>query len=333
MFVTGLPQPVTRATYDPANRLIQRVANGVTVNPTWDANGNLTSDGVNGYIWDARNRLAQVSNDLPNTYDAFNRRIVGSLNGASTSYLYDGWNVVQEQGNGAVSANLLTGLGLDELISRGGATFLTDALGSGMALYAGGSSVQAAYGYDPYGVVSATGNEGGNSYKFTGREQSGITGLILLRNRHYNPGWGRFVSEDPIGLRGGINLYAYAGQDPVDVTDPDGLQSQLAVPLVQYGPPLIGAIWCAITNCTENIFETRRQSDPASARGLSPVDPGRDSASGGGATRVPQINVGLPRAMPTAPRPAPIITESSGTRTRRHVCAGQNGFPAQPLVV
>jgi hypothetical protein len=44
-----------------------------------------------------------------------------------------------------------------------------------------------------------------------------------MRNRWYDPGTGRFTQEDPIGFAGGINLYAYAGNDPVTYSDPFGL--------------------------------------------------------------------------------------------------------------
>ncbi len=47
-------------------------------------------------------------------------------------------------------------------------------------------------------------------------------GLVLMQARYYAPGLGRFVSRDPIGFAGGINLYAYCGGDPVNYWEPDG---------------------------------------------------------------------------------------------------------------
>jgi len=48
------------------------------------------------------------------------------------------------------------------------------------------------------------------------------TGLYYYRARYYNPQFGRFVAQDPIGLRGGVNLYEYAGSNPASFVDPEG---------------------------------------------------------------------------------------------------------------
>jgi RHS repeat-associated protein len=109
--------------------------------------------------------------------------------------------VVQEQQGSSPSADLLIGLDVDERFSHSGAAFLTDALGSTAAL-ANSGAVQTSYGYDPYGAAQVTGTASDNTFQFAGRENDG-TGLLNYRNRYYNPAWGRFVSEDPIGLAGG----------------------------------------------------------------------------------------------------------------------------------
>ena len=77
------------------------------------------------------------------------------------------------------------------------------------------------YAYEPYGASTASGTTSGNSYQYTGRESDG--GLYYYRNRYYSPVAQRFVSEDPIGLTGGQNVYAYAGGNPISYRDPLGL--------------------------------------------------------------------------------------------------------------
>ncbi|MDQ7247295.1 RHS repeat-associated core domain-containing protein [Dongia sedimenti] len=148
--------------------------------------------------------------------------------------LYDGYDPVQEQSpTGTVSANLQIGLGVDERFTRTKAgatsTYLTDLLGSTVALADSAGVVQTSYGYDPYGVSSQTGAANDNPYQFTGRQNDG-TGLYYYRARYYNPSWGRFINEDPIGLAGGVSLYAYAGGSPIGLSDPLGLQASTPIP-------------------------------------------------------------------------------------------------------
>jgi RHS repeat-associated protein len=63
-----------------------------------------------------------------------------------------------------------------------------------------------------------------NNYGFTGEQQFAEENeLIFLRARYYSPDIGRFIKRDPIGYRGGLNLYGYVGNNPVLYTDPSGL--------------------------------------------------------------------------------------------------------------
>src|SRR5262249_18764046 len=79
--------------------------------------------------------------------------------------------------------------------------------------------------YDSFGNVLAQSDPTRSiGYGFTGREHDAETGLQYNRARYYDPNTGRFVSEDPSRFASGsLNLYAYVGNDPVDLIDPSGL--------------------------------------------------------------------------------------------------------------
>jgi RHS repeat-associated protein len=222
---TGLPPAVASATYDDANR--QLTWGGQTF--TYDDNGNLTGDGVNTYTWDARDRLTAITGGVAATfaYDPFGRRTRKTISGQTTDYLYDWDNPVQELPDGAVLANLLTGLGIDEYFTRtdgsGRRTLLGDALGSILALTDDAGVVQTSYTYEPFGKTTVTGQANANSFQYTGRENDG-TGLFYYRARYYSPDRQRFITEDPLRFGGGdVNLYSYARNSPVRFSDPLGL--------------------------------------------------------------------------------------------------------------
>ncbi len=231
---TGLPQAVASATYNAANH--QLTFGSQTL--TYDLNGNLTTDSTTTYTWDARNRLVSLSG--PGTsatfqYDPLGRRPRKVVSGATTDFLYDGVNPVQELSGATVLANLLTGPGVDEYFTRtdagGTHTFLTDALGSTLALTDTTGAVQTQYTYEPFGATTASGPTNANPFQYTGREDDG-TGLYYYRARYYHPGLQRFISEDSIGLvQGTTNLYTYVSNNPLRFVDPRGLQEE---PWVRY---------------------------------------------------------------------------------------------------
>jgi RHS repeat-associated protein len=220
---TGLPLPASTAEYNADNQLTEWGSASLY----YDANGNMTSDGTNSYIWNAQNQLTSMdSNAYTFQYDGFGRRVGKTISGTTTNYLYDGTNAVQEISGSTVTANLLTGLGVDERFMRtdssGTANFLTDALGSTLALTNSSGSSLTQYAYEPFGNTTVTSGSSTSSYEYTGRENDG-TGLDFYRARYYSPTQQRFISEDPKGFQGGINLYAYTADSPINYVDPLGL--------------------------------------------------------------------------------------------------------------
>ena len=235
---TGHPQAITSTAYNAANH--QTTFGEKTL--AYDNNGNLTSitnaSGTTLYTWNTRNQLTGISGPgvtASFVYDGLGRREKKTINGSLTEFLFDGVNPVQETSGATVLANILPGLGIDEIFSRTDVPtattrhFLPDALGSTLALSDSAGAVQTQYTYEPFGRTTVTGASNGNPFQYTGRENDG-TGLYYYRARYYHPGLQRFISEDPIEFEGGdINLYAYVGNSSVDLTDPNG--EAMTVPL------------------------------------------------------------------------------------------------------
>jgi RHS repeat-associated protein len=152
-------------------------------------------------------------------YDGLGRRRGLSVNGAAREFLHDGDSIVQELAGGAPTANILNGVGVDEVFARsdaaGARAVLADGLGSALGLVDLSGALATRYAYEPFGRTTTSGAPSANPARFTGREDDG-TGLYSYRARYYHPALQRFVSEDPLGFGGGggANLHAYVGNDP-----------------------------------------------------------------------------------------------------------------------
>lgn len=93
-----------------------------------------------------------------------------------------------------------------------------------MALTDSNNQVVNRYTYSPYGLIENKAETITQPFTYAG--QFGIMteagNLYYMRARYYDAETGRFISEDPIGFDGGLNLYAYVGGNPIGVVDPNG---------------------------------------------------------------------------------------------------------------
>jgi len=127
-----------------------------------------------------------------------------------------------------VVASYTNGLGIDDpLVMRyqGNNYFYhKNHLGSVTDITDSSGAIVKSYQYDAYGnVLSAPGALTYNTLTYTARERHVASGLYYYRARWYDPQLGRFITQDPIYWAGGINLYSYVGNNPINFVDPIGL--------------------------------------------------------------------------------------------------------------
>jgi RHS repeat-associated protein len=191
---------------------------------THDANGNITAWNGETFQWDARGRLKQfqkAGTTITFTYDPFNMRASKTVNGVTTTYLLDGGSVVREV-TGGVASDTLHGPAIDQPLARSGKYFTPNQLGSTTTLTNSAGTVVHSYQYGPFGETTGSGSEN-NPFQYAGRENDGSS-LYYNRARYYRPEWGRFISEDPLGITAGLNQYRYGLNNPMRYLDPTGME-------------------------------------------------------------------------------------------------------------
>jgi RHS repeat-associated protein len=164
----------------------------------------------------------------------------------AVQYVYDGWRVIQERSEANaplvsytrgldLSGSLEGAGGVGGLLARsntGSSTnwishdyYHADGNGNITCLIDGSQSVVASYRYDPYGnTISESGSLAEtNVYRFSSKEIHTNSLMYYYGGRFYDPSLQRWPNRDPIEEEGGINLYAYVGNNPVNQIDPLGL--------------------------------------------------------------------------------------------------------------
>jgi RHS repeat-associated protein len=251
---TSQPSQDLQYFYDAVGNRTRTILNGVTtdylsnnVNEytqvgsaiyTYDLDGNLitqqTDSVTNTYAYSPDNRLVSATTPLgtwANQYDPFGNRIAATQNGQRTQYLIDpaglGNMVGEYNGAGSLIADYTYGLGLTSRVDATGTAGFYDfnAVGSTVGVTNPGGRYLNSYSYLPFGESLTSSGPVPNKFQYVG--QFGVmndsNGLSFMRARFYASASGRFLSDDPLGPAGGLNLYGYTMNSPVKRIDPSGL--------------------------------------------------------------------------------------------------------------
>ena len=209
--------------YDAAG-CVTRITRGAdTWDLAWNGQYQLVSVSTNGAFAEAY------------AYDALGRRVTTTNAEGTERHVYDdNWQVIADLDEGGnVLRSYVWGEGIDRLLAVkiGSRTYtaLTDVQGTVWGYADESGNIVARWTYDAWGNVLSEEVDVSAAelravrYRFQGRERSAATGLTNFRMRWYDAVTGRWLSKDPIGLSGGLNLYAFCGDDPIDFLDPVGL--------------------------------------------------------------------------------------------------------------
>jgi RHS repeat-associated protein len=216
---TGTPTFTVVAT-DPSSNTrtntYQVTVSGSPTSFTYDPNGNMTGDGTKTYQWDAENRLVAVLQGAATiasfAYDGKGRRTQKTAGAVTHLYVYEGPNIIEERIGSTQTLDYVQGPDVDQVLAQRDQSatvsyYLADHLGSIVQTTNISGAVTLTREYDPWGNLLQGGTTAG--YAFTGREWDAEIGRYYYRARYYDAQAGRFISEDPIGLKGGTNFYGY----------------------------------------------------------------------------------------------------------------------------
>jgi RHS repeat-associated protein len=167
----------------------------------------------------------------PFAYDGAGNRIAATRNGVTTRYIYDpaGNLLATADENNTILSYFVHGQGLLAMVTPDNQTYCYhfDGTGNPVAMTDSSQYSVNSYAYSPFGMIIGENETVDQPFKYVG--QFGVMAepdnLYYMKARYYDADTARFISEDPIGFEGGINLYAYCLNNPILFIDPLGVCS------------------------------------------------------------------------------------------------------------
>ncbi|MDP3508980.1 MAG: RHS repeat-associated core domain-containing protein, partial [Candidatus Melainabacteria bacterium] len=219
---------------------------------THDANGSMTSDGTDSYAWDAENRLIKITypgsgNFSDILYDAngLQGQIVETRASSITStkqFVRTTLNIYEERdaGNGV----LKTFCSLGQKLSTSSYFYGRDLLGSVREMTDNSGNIVAAYSYNSYGQVTKLSGSLDSDFQYAAYYRHVPSVLDITLYRPYSPSLGRWITRDPIEEDGGINLYGYCNNNPINRRDLKGKNAGVLIGGVAGAP--LGPVGIAV---------------------------------------------------------------------------------------
>jgi len=251
---------------------------------TYDANGNMLSDGSHIYGWDAQNRLVSVSVGLFRrelSYDGMSRlsrvrELDDDVIVGDDVFIWCGMDMCQKRSS--IPNVEMTIYASGGRISNGTASFVAyDHLASARRVTDSNGSPVTTLDYDPFGRVSIAGQPMANQDRAFGAMVStgpdDTLGQAVYRN--YSADLGRWISQDPVGLGGGDNLYRYLENNPIAGADPLGLMAKIRCEIVR-GQGYFKDVFLKFANARHCYLEVEclgRYHDTLEIWGPGPEDP------------------------------------------------------------
>ena len=220
--------------YEPGTSGLAAISGQTPVAFTSYADGAIASKGDQTFLYDQESRLIKVLKNGATVadylYNALNQRVSKKVAATTTLFLYDfDGNLIAEAGdNGAITAEYLymgtNRLAMVDTASGKMYTYLNDRLGTPRLMTDATNTVIWEATYKPFGEATVNPKSSVvSNFRFVGQYYDAETGLHYNWNRYYDPETGRYITPDPIGLAGGMNLFVYVQGNPVNSIDPMGL--------------------------------------------------------------------------------------------------------------